>query len=209
MPAFVQTSPRSLSARLRSESGIALPAAIVLLFVVMTLADAAVAAASSGNDQSRRDRSVKRALAAADAGLQAALYRYNKVRTRPTSASPWVRAAPLAVTDPLGTAGVHPQSEELGDGEPATHIARQSGTSVVQNGQNLFQRKSSPRVAFFWRRPSQCHAPGAGVERRAMTTVGAVSSGTCSAREGCSARRHSSVGEQRLHRVRTWRRTTM
>ena len=66
--------------RAASEAGFALPVAILALFVVAVLAAAAAASAGSGSNQSRRDKAVKRALAAADAGIQTALYRLNKVQ---------------------------------------------------------------------------------------------------------------------------------
>src|SRR5436309_15251314 len=66
--------------RMRSEGGIALPAALILLLVITVMSGALAASAISGNNESKRDRGTKRAVAAADAGIDAAVYRRNKLK---------------------------------------------------------------------------------------------------------------------------------
>jgi Tfp pilus assembly protein PilX len=174
MPAFIEILARALNGRMRSESGIAMPVALMILFITSMLAVAAVAAAIAGNDQSRRDRSVKRAIAAADAGLQAALYRYNKVSNEPDKCVAVGSGGTLAISDPAGDGWCAPESEELGDGASYTYRVSLA-TSTVQNGQNLVQRRIvATGCVRAGASAAQCIA-GTSVKRRAVTTVGAVS----------------------------------
>jgi hypothetical protein len=64
---------------LREQRGIALPAALGVLVVVGVLSSATFAVSSRLNDSSTADRDAKRALQAADAGLEAAMFRMNDV----------------------------------------------------------------------------------------------------------------------------------
>lgn len=66
-------------ARLRSEDGSAVVSAITLIVVGLTLAAAATVTATNVLRGSVRDEQTKDALAAADAGLQVAMFRYNQV----------------------------------------------------------------------------------------------------------------------------------
>lgn len=90
---------------LRSESGFAMPT--VLMVTVISLGLGSVAAVSSINAQhgSVRDYDTKTALAAAEAGAERALYRYNKVATTTTE--------PCLVTGIVGALAPGPF---LGDG---------------------------------------------------------------------------------------------
>lgn len=63
--------------RLRDESGIAVPMAMIVILVLLGLGLAATQASIAGLSQATRDRQAKRALAAADAGADAALWRLN------------------------------------------------------------------------------------------------------------------------------------
>jgi Tfp pilus assembly protein PilX len=65
-------------ARLRDERGIALPIALALLSIIALFTASALTFATHSTDRATRDRLVVRANAAADAGLDAALYRMNK-----------------------------------------------------------------------------------------------------------------------------------
>lgn len=58
-----------------SQDGFALPAAILVLFVILGLTAAAVTVSVQTNSTTRRDDNVKAALAAAESGLQTAIYR--------------------------------------------------------------------------------------------------------------------------------------
>ena len=60
--------------RLTDERGVALPVAMAVLFVVAGLATVAARAAIVSNNQSFRDNNAKRAVQAANAGLQAAVF---------------------------------------------------------------------------------------------------------------------------------------
>jgi len=64
-----------LHVRLADPSGIALPAAVIVLFIVTALGTAALAVSVSSSSSSRRDSYRKDALEAAEAGLRVARYR--------------------------------------------------------------------------------------------------------------------------------------
>jgi Tfp pilus assembly protein PilX len=166
---------QKLLGRLRSQEGIAFPVALVMLLVISVLATVAATAATSGASQSSEDRGVKRAIAAVDAGLQAALYRANKI---PQASNKCVTAGAngtLAVSDPSPDGWCAAQSESLDDGASFTYRVSQ-GRNVLENGQSLVQRKIvSSGCVLAGATPAQCLA-GAGVKRRAMTTVAAVDS---------------------------------
>lgn len=63
--------------RLRDESGIAVPMALIVILMLLGLGLAATQASIAGLSQATRDRQSKRALAAADAGADAAVWRLN------------------------------------------------------------------------------------------------------------------------------------
>lgn len=171
MPSFA--TPKPLRSRARSESGIAFPAAILLLFVISALSTVAAAAATSGMNQSGKDRSVKRALAAVDAGLQAALYGANKVTHEANTCVTRGANGALAVSDPADDGWCPPQSEVLGDGATFTYRVSQ-GATVVENGQTLVQRKIvSTGCVLVGASPAQCLTDG-GIARRARTTVASL-----------------------------------
>ena len=64
---------------LREQRGVALPSALGVLIVVGTLSSATFAVSNRLNDTSTASRDAKRALAAADAGLEAAMFRMNEM----------------------------------------------------------------------------------------------------------------------------------
>ena len=64
---------------LREQTGVALPAALGVLVVVGTLSAGTFAVSSRLNDTSSASRDAKRALQAADAGLEAAMFRMNDI----------------------------------------------------------------------------------------------------------------------------------
>lgn len=144
--------------RLGSEHGLALPAALIFLFVIMTLGTVVAATAMTGTHQAGRDRSVKRAIAAADAGLAAAIYRVNKLA--PKSLECVVEGSTGLVIEGAQADGwCRAQSEDLGDGASFTYRVR-AAQQVTVNGQRLLQRKivSTGNVI--------------GVKRRAAAVVG-------------------------------------
>ncbi len=67
-----------MRARLRSESGYVVPLALAVIAIVAGFSAVAIALATHNVDRSTRDRASLRALAAADAGLDAAAYRLNR-----------------------------------------------------------------------------------------------------------------------------------
>jgi hypothetical protein len=124
----------------RDEQGFALPAAIVMLFIIASVAAAVMTNAIAANSQSQRDRGVKRAVAAADAGLEAATYRINKVT--PSSVGCVVRGVTSQlVIEPLQADGwCRAQTEDLGGGASFSYRVHAAVQAPV-NGQQLLQRK--------------------------------------------------------------------
>jgi hypothetical protein len=74
-----------LFALLRSEAGIALPTALTTTALALGLGSVAAVSAISSQSGSTRDMDAKLSLAAADAGAERAVYRYNRVETTPTA----------------------------------------------------------------------------------------------------------------------------
>jgi hypothetical protein len=162
--------------RFRSEQGIALPVALLILMVVSLLAAAVALTAVAGSSQSRRDRGVKRAVAAADAGISAALYRLNKLNPQPLTCvvlDPTLNPPALSLEAIPAGGWCEPQTEELGDG--ASYSYRVSAAvNVTVNGQDLLQRRIvSTGCVLADTTPGDCLAR-AGVKRRALATVGSA-----------------------------------
>lgn len=87
---------------LRDESGIALPVALGVLVVVSVLSASVFAVSLRLSDTSTASRDAKRALAAADAGLEAAVFEMNKLGLQETSKCfTTVAVAPGSGTDPV------------------------------------------------------------------------------------------------------------
>jgi type II secretory pathway pseudopilin PulG len=100
--------------RLGSENGIAMPTAASMLMVVSLLVAAGLATATQLSQSSNRDQDAKRALSAAEAGLQTAIYRLNQIRNPAVPPNSCLTTTPVAA---LGT-GECPASptESLGNG---------------------------------------------------------------------------------------------
>jgi Tfp pilus assembly protein PilX len=147
-------SPRHLAAE---ERGLAVPIALAILFMVAGLAMVSAREAIVSQTQSFRDRNVKRALQAAQAGLETAVYETNLMQ--PGSQQCATKAAPgaqLAISSLQADGWCPSQSEDLGDG--ATYAMRISGAqSLHVNGQALVERTvvSSGSVNGVRRRVSQ------------------------------------------------------
>jgi len=85
----------------REQAGIALPAALGVLVVVGLLSSSVFAVSLRVNDTSTASRDAKRALAAADAGLEAAMFRMNVLGLQSTSKCFTTEAVdPASGTDP-------------------------------------------------------------------------------------------------------------
>jgi hypothetical protein len=144
-----QREGRAWLRRLACERAVALPAAAMMLMIIFLLAAAAATAAISASGQSNHDRGTKQAVAAADAGLDTALYRLNKLQPAPLSC---VVSGPLqlllnpilgtgwcpTVTVPVsgGSAG----GEQLADNASFTYTMS-AGTNVTVLGQGQQHRK--------------------------------------------------------------------
>ena len=87
--------------RLREQTGVALPAALGVLAVVGVLSTATFAVSTRLNDTSTASRDAKRALAAADSGLEAAMFRMNEIGLQsPSQCFTTAAVAPATGTDP-------------------------------------------------------------------------------------------------------------
>ncbi len=126
--------------RLHEERGVALPVTISVLFMVAGLATVTARAAITSEHQSLRDRNVKAALAAANAGLEAALYRTNLMQPGSTQCAynnPGNSTFQVGAVESDGWC--REQSEDLGNG--AGFTMRVSGAQWLHaNGQTLSRR---------------------------------------------------------------------
>jgi type II secretory pathway pseudopilin PulG len=107
-----------MSFRLRDEHGVALPVATWMLVIVSLLVAGAFTVSSRLSDSTVDDRAQKRALAAAEAGLQTAVQRLNQIRT------PAVPSTHCLTTQAiLPTAGECPAApwEDLGNNSSFTY----------------------------------------------------------------------------------------
>jgi hypothetical protein len=163
--------PRSCLTCWRCEQGIAYPVALMMLLIIGSIAFAMTINSVAANNQAGRDRGVKRAVAAADAGVQVATYRMNKLT--PGALLCVVRGvASQILTEPLQPDGwCRTQTEELGDGASYSYRVS-SGLGILENGQSLVQRKIVATGCVMPNATSnaQCMA-GGGVKRRVSMTV--------------------------------------
>jgi Tfp pilus assembly protein PilX len=130
----------SLRRFLAHERGVALPVTISVMFMVAGLATTTARIAISSDHQSLRDRNVKQAFHAANAGLEAVMYRTNLMQpgsqqcavTSPASGT-------LQVTAVEADGWCIEETENLGNGEQyAVRISAASPLHV--NGQSLVRR---------------------------------------------------------------------
>jgi hypothetical protein len=124
---------------LTSERGIALPVALILLMIIVVLASVVGIATVSALGQSSRDRGTKRAMAAADAGMNTAVYRLNKLT--PSALLCVVVGATGLTLEPVQSDGwCRAQTEGLGDG--SSYSYRMSAALTIHlSGQALLSRK--------------------------------------------------------------------
>jgi hypothetical protein len=107
----------------RSQDGVALPVASGMLLVISLLVVAFFSVSLRANSTSVQDRSTKRALAAAEAGLQTAVYRLNQIGAAfPTTSC--LTTEPVTV--PLGTP-CPGHTEQLGNGAEFTYYVTPQG----------------------------------------------------------------------------------
>jgi type II secretory pathway pseudopilin PulG len=123
---------------LANEKGIAMPTATSMLMVVSLLVAAGLATATQLSQSSNRDEDRKRALSAAEAGIQTAVYRLNQIR------NPVVPPTMCLTTVPVASTGSPPEcpaspAESLGNGASfyyyVTPRLGASGTCALMPGQ--------------------------------------------------------------------------
>jgi type II secretory pathway pseudopilin PulG len=126
---------------LARENGIAMPTATSMLMVVSLLVAAGLATSTQLSQSSNRDQDIKRALSAAEAGIQTAVYRLNQIR------NPVVPGTMCLTTGPVTpTAGECPASpaESLGNGASFYYYVTPrlgvSGTCALMPGQVAGER---------------------------------------------------------------------
>jgi Tfp pilus assembly protein PilX len=110
---------------LRSERGIALPAAAGMMLVVSLLVIAFFAVSLRINDTSVDDRSSKRALAAAEAGLQMAVYRLNQLNT--TAQANTTRCLTTTWVNEVSSGRCPGQTDVIGNGAQYTYYVTPEG----------------------------------------------------------------------------------
>jgi Tfp pilus assembly protein PilX len=148
----------------RPQGGIALPITVSVLLIAGLLAAAAAVAATTSLRQSTRDRSVKRTVEGADAGLEIAANRLNRFATVLTDSLPCVvvgGSGTLTTEAAQNDGWCRAQTENLDDGSTYTYrVSARQQMSI--SGANRWVRKivSTGTVN--------------GVQRRAFTAVSAA-----------------------------------
>jgi type II secretory pathway pseudopilin PulG len=123
---------------LASERGIAMPTAVSMLMVVSLMVAAGLATSTQLSQSSNRDQDAKRALSAAEAGLQTAVYRLNQIRNPAVPGTMCLTTAPVAPTGSPAECPASPQ-ESLGNGASFYYYVSPrlgvSGTCALSPGQ--------------------------------------------------------------------------
>jgi len=143
---------RYLQTMLRSERGsVALPAAVGMLMLTLALGAVAVGQATTALDGSSRDVRVKRALQAADAGLETALWRNNTLSEAlnaplaTLTCAVRVSGGALDLVAPQGIGGAQwcPASgpEEIGNSESFTYSITALGAIDLDGLESTLDRK--------------------------------------------------------------------
>lgn len=116
--------------------------AIMVLFIGLLLASASVLAARSTNGGAKRDRGTKRAVQAADAGLSAAIFRMNRLKTTDSATQIQCAASSsgnASVVTVAKSAGWCPAvTESIGNGETYSYVV--SAASSVTGAQTTLDR---------------------------------------------------------------------
>jgi hypothetical protein len=128
-----------VSRLLRDQRAIALPMSLAVMALTWGLATVALREALTSQTQTQRDRDVKRALQAANAGAETAIYRLNLLQPLSQQCIT-ITAGQLAVSVVQADGWCAPQTEDLGDG--VSYVSRAStGVALHVNGQALVERK--------------------------------------------------------------------
>jgi type II secretory pathway pseudopilin PulG len=125
--------------RLRSESGVAIPVTLAVLFVVAGLASVAAKAAIVSSNQSFRNSNVKRAVQAAASGLQVVIYQMNLMQPAGDQCVHKGAGDALENGPVQGDGWCAPQVEDLGD-NAGYGVQVSSATSVTESGQQYARR---------------------------------------------------------------------
>jgi hypothetical protein len=132
---------KSLRNRLAGDRGVALPVTVSVMFMVAGLATVTARAAITSDHQSLRDRNTKQAIQAANAGLEAAMYRTNLMQPGSLQcAGENALDGSLIVTGVEGNGWCAEQTEDLGNGQSYA-VRVSAGSSLHVNGQSLVQRR--------------------------------------------------------------------
>jgi hypothetical protein len=127
----------TLRTLLAKERGIAMPTATSLLMVVSLLAAAGLASSTQLSQSASRDQDRKRALGAAEAGLQTAIYRLNQIREPVVPGTMCLTTGPVAPVS--GDNCPASPTESLGNGASFYYYVSPrlevSGTCSLQPGQ--------------------------------------------------------------------------
>ena len=131
---------KRIRVNLADDAGIALPVTVSVLFMVAGLATMTARAAISSDHQSLRDRNVKQATQAANAGLETVLYRTNLMQPGSQQcANKNPSNGALHVTAVEGDGWCAAQAEDLGSGESYT-VRVSAASPLYVNGQSLRRR---------------------------------------------------------------------
>jgi Tfp pilus assembly protein PilX len=125
---------------LRDERGIALPVALAVLFVIAGLATVAARSAIVADHQSLRDTSDKRAIQAAQSGIQMAVYQTNLMQPAPAQCVGRNGSSQLQAQAVQSDGWCAPMSETLSDGATYSEQVSQA-TTATQNTLTVNQRK--------------------------------------------------------------------
>jgi hypothetical protein len=108
--------------RLRSERGMAVPTALMVIVIGLGLSGAAVMATVSAQHGSIRDQDRKAAIAASDAGISQALFRQNKISTQTEPCLMQGSAGGLVPGAPLADGWCPEQTGSVGDASYAYRV---------------------------------------------------------------------------------------
>ena len=148
--------------RLTDERGVALPVALAVLAAVAGLATVAARAAVVSNNQSFRDNNAKRAVQAASAGLQAAVYQTNLLQPAANECVLKDNSTGALTNGAVQSSGwCQAQNEDLGDGASYSMQISSATDVTTSTGLSASQRKV---VSF---------GTVNGVRRRAVVTINA------------------------------------
>jgi hypothetical protein len=118
--------------RLSSESGVAIPVALAVLFVTAGLASVAAKAAIVSSNQSFRNSNVKRAIQAAAAGIHVVIYQMNLMQPPEDQCVQKGAGGALTNGPVLGDGWCAPQTEDLGDnGVYSVRVSSASSNTVA------------------------------------------------------------------------------